>query len=790
MLRNSLCPLLLILGAAVLLPQHADAQIYTGTPLYSFCSEANCADGELPNASLIQAADGNFYGSTSAGGAGNAGTLFKLSPAGSLTVLNTPGNGAYLSGAGGTGPNLTQGGDGYFYVSVNGTSEGIVKLSSSGSETVLANQVYSSVLIEGSDGNFYGASYYDSPVETACGGASCGTIIKITPAGDVSVIYTFCSLANCADGWGLAVGLVEGSDGNLYGATEYGGSDNTGTIFKLSKSGTLTTLYNICSVSDCPEGGYNASALVEGSDGNFYGTMAKGLGTATWGTIFAISPTGDFTTLYYPCTSGDCTGHANVSGLFAGSDGNLYGVGATGFYQVTPAGQVAYLFNPPCGGFSCGTYFQTPLVQGDDGNFYGVSFEGGTGEECTDNAYGCGVVYKVAFSPALAAPVQLTLSAITSGAGQPIAITWKALNTFSNTMQQCYLFQSLNGTISPLGKLSGTLTNQVFGGTVNITPSVAGVYGYAVTCGGQESSSLSYIGIGEAKAPTATGLTTTSPVALGSTVTLTAAPTTAEFIGTITGSITFTSGSVTLGTVALGSNGSASLSVTAAGVPTGTYPITATYSGNTNYQASSSTVNVVIQGYATAATLAASSNKLTQGQSVTLTSAVSRTSVSGTPTGTVIFYAGSVEVGSAKLVSGTATLTAATSGSSPAGTYSVTAKYSGDASDQAATSPTVSITLLAATATTLTASPNPVPADSSVTITITVKEKYGTAFPTGTVTLSVGSNTLGSATLADGAATVNASDFGYPAGTYAVTGTYSGDANNAASSGTLNITVE
>jgi hypothetical protein len=161
------------------------------------------------------------------------------------------------------------------------------------------------------------------------------------------------------------------------------------------------------------------------------------------------------------------------------------------------------------------------------------------------------------------------------------------------------------------------------------------------------------------------------------------------------------------------------------------------------------------------------------------------------PTGTVTFYAGTITLGTEKLVNGTAAVTQATNGNIPPGTYAITAMYNGDAEDQGSTtSAATDVTLLATTSTLLAFSQNPVPADSSVVLTMTVIETYDSCVPTGTVTITVGGENFGSYDLTNGTATLNASDFGYPAGTFPVTATYSGDTNNAASSVTESITIQ
>ena len=144
-------------------------------------------------------------------------------------------------------------------------------------------------LIEGPDGNFYGI--------TQNGGANtAGTIFKITPSGSLTTFYNFCSLSSCADGSGPLGGLILGSDGNYYGTTSGGGSNGGGTIYLITPSGSLTTLYNFCSQggASCTDGKFPTTALVQGGDGYFYGITEAG-GANGDGTVFKISPSPSFT---------------------------------------------------------------------------------------------------------------------------------------------------------------------------------------------------------------------------------------------------------------------------------------------------------------------------------------------------------------------------------------------------------------------------------------------------------------------------------------------------------------
>lgn len=172
-------------------------------------------------------------------------------------------------------------------------------------------------LIQGSDGNFYG---------TTDGGGTqgFGTIFRITPAGALTTLYSFCVQSGCSDGELPYAGLIQSKDGNFYGTTIGGGTQSSGTIFKISLSGALTTLYSFCQLSNCTDGSLPSAALVEGADGNFYGTTAGG-GADGLGTVFQVTPAGSVTTLYSFSFS-----DANPSGLIQGTDGNFYGTTSRG----------------------------------------------------------------------------------------------------------------------------------------------------------------------------------------------------------------------------------------------------------------------------------------------------------------------------------------------------------------------------------------------------------------------------------------------------------------------------
>jgi uncharacterized repeat protein (TIGR03803 family) len=153
---------------------------------------------------------------------------------------------------------------------------------------------YPNGVIEGTDGNLYGT--------TRVGGtAGNGTVFQFTTGGELNVLHTFCEPSSCTDGAIPWSGVVEGSDGNFYGTTNDGGTGTNcpglggipcGTLFKITSTGEFTTLYNFCSLSDCTDGGVPVAALIQGTDGAFYGTTTEGANTSCFdgcGTVFRLS---------------------------------------------------------------------------------------------------------------------------------------------------------------------------------------------------------------------------------------------------------------------------------------------------------------------------------------------------------------------------------------------------------------------------------------------------------------------------------------------------------------------
>jgi uncharacterized repeat protein (TIGR03803 family) len=241
------------------------------------------ADGSQPLAGLAAGSDGNFYGTTNLGGSHNNGSLFKITPTGQFITLHS-------------------------FCSRTACADG---------------QNPYAALIQASDGNLYGT--------TLSGGShGDGTVFKISHNGAFSTLYSFCSRSGCTDGEFPQTGLVQASNGNLYGTTILGGAYGSGTIFQLTLSGTLTTLYNVCSQSGCPDGNYLYAGLIQAKDGDLYGIMQVG-GAHGSGTVFKITLSGTLTTLYNFCSQPACAdGQYPAAALVQATNGNLYGTTADG----------------------------------------------------------------------------------------------------------------------------------------------------------------------------------------------------------------------------------------------------------------------------------------------------------------------------------------------------------------------------------------------------------------------------------------------------------------------------
>jgi uncharacterized repeat protein (TIGR03803 family) len=259
-----------------------------------------------------------------------------------------------------------------------------------------ASPQYSGIIAQGRDGNLYSTAPA-TPVGGLC--SFCGAMFKITPSGTLTVVYYFNDTAG--SGYTPFGGLTLGTDGNFYGTTRVGGTPNLGTVFKITAGGTLTKLYEFGTCKyPCVDGAYPTAPPVQGRDGNFYGTTPNATNGTNDGIVYKITPAGKFTILY---VFNGSSGAFPNDPLIQGTDGNFYGTTTLGgktlgstcvvrfasftcgtVFKMTPAGKVTFIyeFDKTHGAGPIG-----PVTQGSDGNFYGTTSEGGTS--------GFGVVFKL-----------------------------------------------------------------------------------------------------------------------------------------------------------------------------------------------------------------------------------------------------------------------------------------------------------------------------------------------------------------------------------------------------------
>ncbi len=392
---------LLVTGLVVVAGRTFQADAQTETNLYSFAGSP--IDGANPQAGLVQGSDGNFYGTTSSGGTNGAGTVFEFSPSADYTNLYA--FGSYPNDGAEPVAGLVQGSDSNFYGTTyfGGTSDKgtVFQINPSGTYTTLYSFAGlpndgadpAAGLVQGNDGNFYGTTYFGGMTSEFNGNGN-GTVFQISPGGTYTTLYFFAGYPG--DGADPQAGLVQGSDSNFYGTTQFGGMSTNcgagcGTVFQISPSGTYTSLYSFAGPPN--DGSYPLAGLVQGSDGNLYGTTGAG-GTNSNGTVFRISPGGSYTNLY-SFAGAPRDGAGPTAGLVQGSDSSFYGTALYGgnngdgtVFRISSSGDYTNLYSF-AGSPTDGQNPYAGLVQGSDGNFYGTTRYGGNN--------GDGTVFKLAF---------------------------------------------------------------------------------------------------------------------------------------------------------------------------------------------------------------------------------------------------------------------------------------------------------------------------------------------------------------------------------------------------------
>jgi uncharacterized repeat protein (TIGR03803 family) len=327
-------------------------------------------------------------------------------------------------------------------------------------------------LIQGSDSNFYGSTEF--------GGANnFGTIFKVTPAGILTSLLSFDGATN---GRFPVANLTQGTDGNFYGATEFGPvGNNFGTVFSMTPAGALTTLVTFNGTNGTfPHGG-----LLQASDGSFYGATTGDNGATNFGTIYKVTPAGTLTTLV---TFTGPNGAFPRSYLTLGSDGNFYGATNTGgstyvspssqgngtIFQMTPAGILTTLVSSST---ALGTGPFSGLVQGNDSNFYGVTLAGG--------ASNVGVFFQLIMVAAptfnltagtYASAQTVTISTTTSGASIRYTTDGSTPTETTGTLYSGSISIGATTTLKAIAFLSGDLNSPVTSAayTINIPPAASG----------------------------------------------------------------------------------------------------------------------------------------------------------------------------------------------------------------------------------------------------------------------------------------------------------------------------
>jgi uncharacterized repeat protein (TIGR03803 family) len=390
------------------------------TDLYSFCAQTGCSDGMSPWTSLVLGSDGNFYGTTNRGGHG-VGTVFKMTLGGKLTTL-------------------------YSFCPATGCTDG-------------ANPVG---LVQASNGSFYGT--------TQSGGATgFGTVFEVSSAGTFKKLYTFCSSNNCVDGLYPLSAPMQSTNGNLYGTTNGGGSHGSGVVYEITTAGVFKVLYNFCSQANCSDGEFPVGGLIHDLAGNFYGTTQYGGNVNGWGTVFEITTTNQLIILH---SFDNTDGAYPLSALLQASDGNFYGTTSSGggvnnagtIFEITSGGVFSSLYSL-CLPSSCnGSGPQYALAQATDGTFIGTTSNGGS--------YGDGNVFS--YSTGLGPLVETV--PVAAKVGKRIIILGNGLTgstsvTFNGTTATFTVVSNTEITATvPTGATTGTVTVTTPTGTLNSNP--------------------------------------------------------------------------------------------------------------------------------------------------------------------------------------------------------------------------------------------------------------------------------------------------------------------------------
>jgi uncharacterized repeat protein (TIGR03803 family) len=344
-----------------LIPVFGAATVVSAAQTFKTLANFDVSNGEAPYyGSLVQGFNGNFYGTTHYGGTEDVGTVFEITPAGKLTTLLSfdTSNGSYpISG-----------------------------------------------LVQATNGDLYGTTYEG-------GTHDYGTVFQITPDGDLTTLHSF----DDNDGAYPYAGLVQAANGILYGVTYQGGTDGGGTVFEITTGGKFTSLLSFTGTTGAYLGAYPVGTLIQATNGKLYGTTS-GDGTHDGGTVFEVTTAGKLTTLYNFCSKADCTdGESPDGALVQASNGNFYGTTTDGgaknygtIFEITAAGELTTLVSFDYSSAPLGAYPYVGLVQATNGNIFGTNINGGS--------HGFGTIFDITSAGKLTTLVSFDDSSAPAGA--------------------------------------------------------------------------------------------------------------------------------------------------------------------------------------------------------------------------------------------------------------------------------------------------------------------------------------------------------------------------------------
>ena len=758
--------------------------IYRITPggvaegIFPFSTNLALGAPSSPSGPMIQGPDGYLYGIALVGGANNSGAFFKIALDGSgfqdLYDFNPA-----LDGGGPTA-GITLGSDGNFY----GISNLNWKPVSSSTHHTLNARAPDLRATAAHDTGPHAAGQHSNG-SLSCGSSPSAVFFQLTPAGTMTFLYCT-TMSNLPS---TQTPLVQASDGNFYGIS----SNSYGSVLFQFANGSFNVIGAGLPTTDTA-----FSALAGGPDGKFYAAVNN----SACGSILQFDPTNSYAESDFAdlnCTDAE---RPLAWDLFLASDGAFYtsgtrnsGSGAGAVVRMDMTGALTYPYDFVAG---AGQNPYTAPVQNSAGTFFGTTAStGGVGNDIGGND---AVVYSLTSSyPALAAPVTLS----SAFDGTTVTLDWTVNNASPLTPPNCVaLVNNSTGVTGWSGMVYGTFGSGVYSGSATVTQTRGTTVIYQIVCPAQGAASASVSLPAAINSRTLLNIGPSSSMVTGTAATLTATVSRFNNCGVTnktdcavhsdnavypTGTVTFTWNNQTIGQATL-SNGVATLLVNTTNRAAQSYSVTAAYSGNAYFATSSVTESGTLTAIPTTTTLTVvdagrtpnNAHTITAGNNATLTAQVTASSGTTIPTGTVSFNSGSVNLGSASLINGSATFNVSSTGI-PAGSYNVTATYSGNRTHATGTSAGVNVIVAkATTVTTVFADHSTVERHQADQLTATVTSS-GDA-PTGSVHFLWNNYFICAAPLSNGSATcIGAAPGNTAYGPYSITAAYMGDHNNNAS---------